>query len=340
MEDPVLETLIAKLYRGEASPEELTQLFHLLRSADATPAPQVLERLLAELPNEEAVSADTPADAPLRQAAQTRILSRVEAGIRPQPRLRPLARYWRVAAAAALLIGVAAFLLLYRGGEAAAVTFATGPGQIEEHQLPDGSRVTLNGNSSLTYAPDWQRGANRLVHLEGEAYFEVTKQPATNAKFSVRTPDLTVEVLGTVFNVSTRHEDTEVFLEEGSVKVVLEGDPVAKTLALQPGESLTYSAKSQELVPPQPAEREMETGWKSGVLIFRNQSLQAILRELAAATELKFRIADDGLRDEVFTLALPVAHIDSTMSLLAKTTRTRISKRNGEFVIRESGSEN
>ena len=84
----------------------------------------------------------------------------------------------------------------------------------------------------------------------------------------------------------------------------------------------------------------METGWKSGVLIFRNQSLQAILRELAAATELKFRIADDGLRDEVFTLALPVAHIDSTMSLLAKTTRTRISKRNGEFVIRESGSEN
>lgn len=338
MKDLVMEKLIEKLYRGEASPAELNQLFHLLRHAKSAPAPEVLERLLAELPSEETVPGETEAEDAVRAAEQKRIFARVTAGIQAEPPIRRLPAYWRVAAAAAVVIGVAAFLLLFRGEDTNPVTFATGPGQIEQLSLPDGSRVTLNGNSSLSYAHDWERGADRFVQLEGEAYFEVTKQPATNAKFSVRTPDLTVEVLGTVFNVSTRREETEVFLEEGKVNVALEGNAGVKTLALEPGESLTYSAKSQQLAPPKPAEMETETGWKRGVLIFREQPLLSILEDLATANELKFSITDDALRDEVFTLALPTTNMDSTMSLLAKTTQTSISKRNGGFIISAGGS--
>ncbi|MGB3799226.1 MAG: FecR domain-containing protein [Lewinella sp.] len=330
-----MEQLTEKLYRGEASPAELHQLFHLLRQSDEASPPEVLERLLAELP-EEPVFGDQGDEDGIRKKEQARIFSRVEAGITTQPRVRRIGGYWRVAAA--VIIGVAAFLLLFRGEDTTLVTFATGPGQIEQLSLPDGSRVTLNGNSYLSYAADWEDGADRFVQLEGEAYFEVTKQPATNAKFSVRTPDLTVEVLGTVFNVSTRREETEVFLEEGKVNVALEVNAGVKTLALEPGESLTYSAKSQKLAPPQPAEMETETAWKRGVLIFREQPLLSILEELATANELKFSITDDALKDEVFTLALPTTNMDSTMSLLAKTTQTSIRKRNGEFIISAGGS--
>ncbi|WP_157975953.1 FecR family protein [Lewinella sp. IMCC34191] len=332
-----MEQLTEKLYRGEASPAELHQLFHLLRQSDEASPPEVLERLLAELP-EEPVSGDQGDEDGIRKKEQARIFSRVEAGIGMQPRVRRIGGYWRVAAAAAVVIGVAAFLLLFRGEDNTPITFATGPGQIEQLSLPDGSRVTLNGNSSLSYAADWEDGADRFVQLEGEAYFEVTKQPATNAKFSVRTPDLTVEVLGTVFNVSTRREETEVFLEEGKVNVALEGNAGVKTLALEPGESLTYSAKSRQLAPPKPAEIETETAWKRGVLIFREQPLLSILEDLAIANELKFSITDDALKDEVFTLALPTTNMDSTMSLLAKTTQTSIIKRNGEFIISAGGS--
>lgn len=338
MKDPVMEKLIEKLYRGEASPAELNQLFHLLRNSKSAPAPEVLERLLAELPEEAPVSGQPGNEDTIRAEEQARIFARVAAETKTQPRIRRMVGYRSVAAAAAVIIGVAAFLLLFRGEDTTPITFATGPGQIEQLSLPDGSRVTLNGNSSLSYAPDWEGGEDRFVQLEGEAYFEVTKQLATNAKFSVRTPDLTVEVLGTVFNVNTRRDETEVFLEEGRVTVELEGDPSKKSLALQPGESLTYSAKSQQLAPPGPAEKEAEIGWKTGVMIFRNQSLLSILENLAHSTELEFRIADDGLKDEVFTLALPTTNIDSTMTLLAKTTRTSISKQNGEFVIATLGS--
>src|SRR5690606_24206533 len=76
--------------------------------------------------------------------------------------------------------------------------------------LPDGSKVWLNAGSTLTY-PSRFNAEERVVSLEGEAYFEVRKSqtPAGGMPFRVFTKGQTIEVLGTVFNVSAYATDPE-----------------------------------------------------------------------------------------------------------------------------------
>jgi ferric-dicitrate binding protein FerR (iron transport regulator) len=106
--------------------------------------------------------------------------------------------------------------------------------------LPDSTVVELNANSRISY----REGEPRKVWLDGEAFFQVRKKPATGANFQVVTDDLTVEVLGTAFNVVEKVGQTEVVLEEGSVKLNLERD-FEPELFMEPGELVAFSAGSE-----------------------------------------------------------------------------------------------
>ncbi len=112
------------------------------------------------------------------------------------------------AAAIALLIGVYFFWPSSDG------VFHTGPGEIASVELPDGSRVTLNENSSLNYdSENWS--TDRKVQFEGEGFFQVKK----GETFTVQTPNLNVQVLGTSFGVNTSTDLTSVACVTGKVKV-------------------------------------------------------------------------------------------------------------------------
>ena len=101
--------------------------------------------------------------------------------------------------------------------------------------LPDQTEIVLNRYSSLTY-PERFRGKDRKVQLQGEAYFEVSKDAAH--PFKVETGAIIVQVLGTHFNVEAYPEDTQVktTLLEGSVSVSLIGK-AEESLKLSPNES-------------------------------------------------------------------------------------------------------
>jgi len=87
-------------------------------------------------------------------------------------------------------------------------------GEMKELNLPDGSTVILNSNSTLKYDSNWLNTATREVWLEGEAFFEINKQPLKGAaQFIVHSNDTKVAVLGTVFNVYNRNENIAVVLE-------------------------------------------------------------------------------------------------------------------------------
>ena len=164
----------------------------------------------------------------------------------------------------------------------------TGFDERKEIVLPDGSHVTLNGNSTLQYFSDWSAGETRVVKLQGEAYFQVDKKKETNTKFQVLTEDLTVEVLGTFFNVNTRQEATKVFLEKGKVKVKLE-DKKSTQLLLEPGQVVSYSAKRKSLLSPYKVANELQISWKDGYLTFKDSSLKEILEQLAAISNLELK---------------------------------------------------
>jgi len=93
-------------------------------------------------------------------------------------------------------------------------------------RLPDGSVVWLNAGSKLSYFNN-SFIKNRLVMLEGEAYFDVSHKD--ESQFVVRTSDVDVKVYGTQFNVKSYPEESEITTTLVSGKVALEWTKSSKS---------------------------------------------------------------------------------------------------------------
>ena len=164
-------------------------------------------------------------------------------------------------------------------------------------RLPDGTEVTLNRYTSLTY-PDRFKEQNRQVSLTGEAYFAVTKDK--KHPFIVQTGAVDVRVLGTEFNVEAypRDELVRTTLFEGSVAVDAEND---NSLILTPGELAVYDKASRQLSKSDTPKMADDIAWKDGALIFSHISLKEIGRQLSNAFNVEIVIEDKQLEDQKLT---------------------------------------
>jgi len=187
-----------------------------------------------------------------------------------------------IAASLLCIIATAAWFFTMRTADAGSSSeYKTGFAKIKKITLPDGSRVTLNANSELKLSADWSETGDRQVWLEGEAYFEVEKKPATHQKFIVHTKDVDVEVLGTKFNVNTRHQKSLVSLEEGKIKLSVKGE--TKTVLQQqnhndliemhPGELMVLDTA---VAVTEDAHINFHSGWVRNEFHFNNTSLKEI----------------------------------------------------------------
>ena len=141
--------------------------------------------------------------------------------------------------------------------------------------LADGSRVFLNSESQLTF-PSYFEGDTRRVELTGEAYFEVKKD---GKPFIIQTPDLTIEVLGTSFNVNAYQTNPYVnaTLVEGSIRIHL--PEKQESFLLQPDHNFRLD-KSSEEISVQQVNTDIYTAWVRGEFVFRNQPLTEIFAQL------------------------------------------------------------
>ncbi|MDD2420159.1 MAG: DUF4974 domain-containing protein [Bacteroidales bacterium] len=142
--------------------------------------------------------------------------------------------------------------------------------------LEDGTKVWLNADSKLRY-PIAFTGEERKVFLEGEAYFKVSKG---SKPFVVDVQGQLVQVYGTEFNISGYPSDPKVYttLVEGkvSVKAIYDNNVVE----LEPGFQSIFNKNNLEI-----ELREVNTdevaSWKTGMIVFENQSLEQIMQNLA-----------------------------------------------------------
>lgn len=171
-----------------------------------------------------------------------------------------------LAAVLVLCLAVGSFLRLYttqieapRGGHLSQL-------------LPDGSKVTLNAASQLTYHPFWWH-LNREVHLAGEGFFEVKK----GSSFKVIATHGTVEVLGTAFNVFARGNSYKVYCSEGVVKVL--NAETQSSLVLQKGElaALEKTVLIKKTVPPT---GQQNISWKEHKFAFSATPLSEVMAEI------------------------------------------------------------
>ena len=326
------ESLIQKLFANECSKAELASLFELIEKDTEGTAPEIMTALLQQM--DKVPHLNTAASQRIRQKVWQDTIEREatldDAGRRSTSKGRSI---WIRSTAAAILVLVAASWLVYQYANPTQVIIQTHFGKHQSIQLPDGSMVTLNANSKLTYEKDWTDPDSRKLNLQGEAYFEVEKRPGVNAKFRVFTNDLTVEVLGTIFNVNTRKETTKVYLEEGKVKLNL-GDGKSSEWHLQPGEVASYSAKKKILIQPEKALDEVvEVSWKDGFVAFKDRPLREILEELAATNDFGFEIKTAGLAAREWNMTLPSNDIVEAMSLLGGVTGAEITKVGDKYIL-------
>lgn len=154
--------------------------------------------------------------------------------------------------------------------------------------LPDGSRVWLNAASSLKFPASFSGLKERVVELNGEAYFEVTQQQSH--PFIVRTAKQDVLVLGTHFNVNSYadEETTKTTLLQGAVLVKRNGiipnpKPGKDFVLLKPGQEASLS----EVIQVHNADVEMIVAWKDGNFMFNDVNLRNILRQLSRWYDVK-----------------------------------------------------
>lgn len=325
------EKLIRKLFSGTCTREELEQLLQFVREDPSEIGPEVMTQLFEQLepmPEIDKGISERIFDLIEERKDESPDIEELQPKLSDKRRL--YTRISRVAAVLLVLI-ISTWTIVGWMGEQQ-IQQQTAYNEIKEFVLPDGSQVVLNGNSTLSYPRQWKEGVGRKVVLEGEAYFKVEKKPATQAKFQVVTKDLTVEVLGTVFNVNTRRSETSVFLEEGKVMVSLD-HKADKVVNLNPGEIMQYSTSRKKLTAPKKIAKELETNWRTGAMEFKETPLQEILDEIAQANRLEFVITDQNLAEEKFTLGLPIEDMEVMMSILSRTIGVSIHKDGETYII-------
>lgn len=317
----ISQDIIKRYLNGEATAADLRRLKTYLGGKDLS----VLHQQMAEdWDNAEIV------DKALPEGLSAEMLAEIKGqqAKHQEPKRKISLRPWlAVAATVALLI---LGFVLWPKSSTPMLTYVTGQDQWKMVELPDGSSVKLNANSELNFAKYWHPGRDRQVWLRGEAFFEVERKPATNAKFTVITDDLQVEVLGTSFNVNTRGDQTDVFLEEGRIKLNLDGHEET----LSPGDFITYSSKNKSII-----ERKDKTtaatyaSWKDGVLELKDRSVQEIIDKIEEIYSVEVQIQNPSILKEIKTLSVPKDKLEVAIPVLERIFGSKITQDGKQLII-------
>lgn len=286
MED--LEHLLEKLRNNQCTPEEIRYLKELFQNET-----QVMSFL-----DEDLAKGNHSFDKTQQDAIWSKI--KQEMPIPPFTTKKPikvikLVYRWASVAAALVLL-----MLLWRNLDilhpaTTLVVENTQINHIQKLELPDGSRVWLNHGSKLSYSSSF-RDSVRLVELDGEAFFEVQKDP--QHPFIVKTNQIRTRVLGTSFNIKayTTEDLITVALVEGKVQVeiVSESDTTLKYVALAPGGQL-YFNKTAEIYATNNFASDAPYAWKNNIIYFDGADVRTVTETLQRWYNVRFTLQQDTL---------------------------------------------
>ena len=154
-------------------------------------------------------------------------------------------------------------------------TLVTPAGGTFSLTLSDGTKVRLDASSSIRY-PVYFNGTERLVTVQGQAYFEVT--PNKSVPFRVKSKGQTVEVLGTHFNINAFSSErmTTTTLIEGKVKVMMD----MKSVVLNPGQQ-SRIFDQHSAIDVRQADIELAVAWTEGYFKFSRADLPTVMKEFS-----------------------------------------------------------
>ncbi|QDW27912.1 FecR family protein [Pedobacter sp. KBS0701] len=209
-------------------------------------------------------------------------------------------------------------------------TLATAKGETFAIVLPDQSKVWLNATSKLTYPTNLSANRYRTVKLEGEAYFEVSKDKMH--PFIVETNGQQIKVLGTHFNVSAYSDDaaTQTTLLEGRVQVV---SNLGNHAILTPGQE---ASQSKGIINVQQVNAAEAIAWKNGEFVFNDEPLESIMRKIARWYNLEVEYKDESVRNKLFSGGISkFANVSDVLRMLQLTKDVQFEIRERRIIVKK-----
>jgi transmembrane sensor len=252
-------------------------------------------------------------------------------------------RFKKVAAVAAvLLLAGAAFFVLRPGNKKATQDTIAGyekkqntPGTKSIIELADGSKVWLNADSRLQYPPSFANNT-REVYLDGEAFFEVAKNP--QRPFIIHLNKGTIRVLGTSFNVRAydNEKSVETSVMTGKVAFIPKYQSAQKqdTVFVTPNNKVSYQF-TEEKMSMAPTMAANDKAWTEGKLIFKAMTMEEIAMELERNFGKKVVFLDEAAKQYVFTGSFQNNTLEEIMYYLSlsKTQQIFYKITNDELLI-------
>jgi hypothetical protein len=204
-----------------------------------------------------------------------------------------------------------------------------------ELELSDGTIVHLNSGTTLKYPVRFIAGENRQVFLDGEAFFDVTKDK--KHPFIVNADNLNIRVLGTHFNVSSYPEDnlTDVVLVEGSVGLYTANEKfdANKNTVLKPGYKGSFNRKDNH-IETKPVITDVYTSWMEGRLTFKNMSFTDITKKLERHYNVTIVNQNKKLANEKFYASFGDEPIEKVLSYFNDVHGINYTIKNNEILIK------
>ena len=202
-------------------------------------------------------------------------------------------------------------------------------GKRSKVQLSDGSTVWLNSGSRMVY-PAVFNNQKREVYLEGEAIFDVAH--IEDHPFMVVCKDQEVEVLGTEFGVTN-------YLDENTIKTVLKSGSVQinyreHRMRISPGTIVSYNKETRSINSDK-INVDHYFSWREGVLIFKNNDLQFILKRLARYYNVDISLQHGVPIDETFSGYLDLNdNLDIVMGNLKESADINFVLSEDELIVK------
>jgi len=295
---------------------EFSVLWDAAQASDATISAQTITQgraLLARHLGTEVESLPFWSDELVETPVETQTL---DTRLHPRPQQhRSVASSWhRVAAIAAacatLVIGV---IVGTRTSHPTATStsrvYRTAAAQQATVTLRDGTRITLAPLTTLTI--DTESGTERVVSLNGHAFFDVVSAQGTS--FTVRVGNTVARVLGTAFDVQHYMSDPDVriIVTSGKVMTSVEGRPpviLTAGMGARVGDSTVTMTNSQDI--------GTYTQWVDGQLIFRQTPVPDLLRSVGQWYGVEFRYSDSSIASGHMTLTLDHKTLTEALTML------------------------
>ncbi|MGM9788518.1 MAG: FecR family protein [Candidatus Cryptobacteroides sp.] len=191
--------------------------------------------------------------------------------------------------------------------------------------LPDSSTVWLNSGSVLRYPSSFSN--TRDVELLGEGYFKVTKDP--DHSFHVKTSAMTIEVVGTEFNVDAYGDEgrsIRTTLVNGAINMhYLKDNSKEEVMKIYPGQCVSIDPVEKK-ISVQTLDPNTMTAWRYGKIIMNRTPIEDALRQIENRYNVRFVIKNPQIYGQKFTGQLSDQRLEVMLDFFSRTSSLKFKR--------------